>query len=463
MWLVLALPVAVEAQPTATPVEDQRWSFSTTFGRFHTDNFFLVSPETPGDTINTLSTGLLYGRSGKRLGFSGYGRVSGNYYQTFTQFNRLNYGGGFGLAYRPSRTASFSFGQAASSGFYAPLLIGLGVALPQVRTDVVRSVMLATWHPGPRTTLAADGEFAYLHYSSDLSTLDAAQLPLDTLILTGTIPPEQAEVGFLDLPTPVDASLVALAALSAEGVRQRRLDLVTYRAGFRAEQMLTDRLSGSAQVGYRGLDYGTPGILSGGQLDSGASLRLGLGPGTSASLQYTYQQNRAQVPTVATHTAMLLVEHDLREHLKIDASFGVGISSRAGQASSSGTSWLGGLGLSGQYRRTHYDAAYGRSVYQAFGFGRNYLTDYASVFVDHRFTKRLTGRLDARYRRSQDVFAQRFFFDSQIYRVSAGYRVERRTVVGGWYSYRIIDRGSEFPVIKSSTWGFSATYVRAWK
>ena len=463
VWLALAFPVVAEAQPTLGRTEARRWSFSTTFSRFHTDNFLLISPDAPGDTVDSLSVGLLYGRLGKRLNLSGYGRVSVNFYETSSQYNRLNYGGGFGLSYRPSPTASLDVRVAATSGFYTPLLIGLGVALPQVRTVVFRNTLLATWHPGPRTTLTADGDFTYLHYTSDLSTLDAAQLPLDVLILAGTIPPEQAEIGLPDLPTPVDASLVALAALSTEGVRQRRLNLVTYRAGLQAEQKLTDRLSGTVQLGYRGLDYGSPAIVSGGQLDSGASLRLGLGPGTSASLQYTYQQNRAQVPVVSTHTAVLQVEHEVSPQLKIDASFGVGVSNQVGLATSSATSLLGGGGLSGRHRRTRYSAYYGRAVFQAFGFGRNYLTDYASAIVDQTVTKRISIGVDARYRRSQDVFAQRFFFDSQLYRVSAGYRVKRRTLVGGFYSYRIIDRGAEIPIVKSSAWGFSVTYVRTWK
>ena len=445
--LALALPVGAGAQST-TPVEDQRWAFSSTISQLHSDNFLLISPDTPGDTVDSVSVGLLYGRSGERLGFSGYGRASGNYYQTFSQYNQLSYGGGLGLSYRLSPTADLRFSQVASSGLYTPVLIGLGVALPQVRTDVARSALLATWHPGSRTTLTANGDFAYLHYSSDLSTLDAAQLPVDALILAGTIPAEQAEIGLSDLPTPVDASLLVLSALAGEGVTRRQLNLVTYHAGLQAEQTLTDRLTGAAQVGYRALDYGTPGVVRGGQLDAGASLRLGLGPSTNASLQYAYQQNRAQVPTVATHTGLLQVEGDLSPRLKIDASFGVGVASRAGLPSSSGTSWLGGLGLSGRHRRTRYDARYGRSLYQAFGFGRNYLTDYASVFVDQRLTRRLSGRLDARYRRSQDVFAQQFFFESQVYRVSAGYRLQRRTVLGGYYSYRVIDRGAELPVIR---------------
>jgi hypothetical protein len=461
--LALALPVVARAQPAAIQVEDQRWALSTTFGRFHTDNFFLISPDTPGDTINNLSVGLLYGRTGERLSFSGYGRVSGNYYESYNLYNQLNYGGGLGLSYRPSPTSTFSFSQVASSGFYAPLLINLGVFLPQVHTDAFRSALVATWHPGPRTTLTADGTFAYLHYSSDLSTLDAALVPQEALVLAGAIPPEQAEIGLADLPTPLDASLLVLSALSAEGVRQRQLSLTTFRTGFQAEQMLTDRLAGTAQIGYRGLDYGTTGLMSGGQLDSGASLRLALDPETTASLRYTYQQNRAQVPAVSTQTALLQVEHNLSPRLKVDASFGVGVSDQAGIAVPSGTSWLGGAGLSGRHRRTRYDVRYGRSVYQAFGFGRNYLTDYGSAFVEHAFTKRLSGRTDLLYRRSQDVFAQRFFFTSQIYRASASYRIQRRTLVGGFYSYRIIDRGDEIPVVKSSAWGFSITYARAFK
>jgi hypothetical protein len=461
--LALALPLVAEAQPVVGRTEAQRWSFSSTFGRYHTDNFLLISPDAPGDTVDNLSVGLLYGRVGQRLSLSGYGRVSVNYYETSSRYNRLNYGGGFGLSYRPSPTASVSTTTAATSGFYTPLLIGLGVALPQVRTDLFRNTLLATWHAGPRTTLTADGDFTYLHYSSDQSLLDAAQLPLDVLLLAGTVPPEQAEIGISDLPTPVDASLVAIAALSAEGVRVRQVNLVTFRAGLQAEQKLTERLSGSVQLGYRGLDYGNAAIVSGGQLDSGASLHLGLGPGTNASLQYTYQQNRAQVPVVSTQTAVLQVEHEVNPHLKIDASFGAGISDQAGLSSSSGTSWLGGGGLSGHHKRTRYNAYYGRSLFQAFGFGRNYLTDYASAVVDQTVTKRLSIGLDARYRRSQDVFAQRFFFSTQIYRIAAGYRVKRRTLVGGFYSYRIIDRGEEVPLVKSSAWGLSVTYVRSWK
>ena len=459
--LAFALPAAARAQPA--PVEDQRWAFTTTFGRFHTDNFFLISPDAPGDSIDSLSVSLLYGRTGERLSISGNGRVSGNYYETFNQYNQLNYGGGLGLSYRPSRTSSFAFSQVASSGFYAPLLINLGLFLPQIRTEALQSTLVATWHPTPRTTLTGDGNFSYLHYDSDLSTLDPALIPHDALVLAGAVPPGQAEIGLAGLPTPLDATLVVLTALSAEGVRRQQLNLTTFRAGFQAEQALTDRLSAAVQIGYRGLDYGSPALVNGGQLNSGASLRLALDPKTTASLRYTFERNTAQVPAVSTQTALLQVEHDLSPRLKFDASIGIGFSDQTGAAQASGTSWLGGAGLAGRFRRTRWDVRYGRSVYQAFGFGRNYLSDYASAFVEHTFLKRLSGRVEAYYRRSQDVFAQSFFFTSQIYRGSLTYRIQRRTMVGGFYSYRVVDQGVAVPVIHSSAWGFSISYARAFK
>jgi len=455
-------PRLVVAQ-TVSPVEDQRWAFSATLGRFQTDNFFLISPDAPGDSVDTVSVGLLYGHSGARLAYSGYGRASLNYFERFNQHNRINYGGGAGLTYQISPTARISASQVASSGFYAPLLLELGVFVPQVRVNAFRSAVAATWQPGPRTTFTADGSFLHLDYSSDLSTLDPALIPHDALALAGALPPEQAAIDLEGLATPLDASLVVLSALSAEGVRQNQLELTTFRAGLQVEQALTQRLSGTAQVGYRGLDYSTAGLASGGQLDSGASLRLALGTGTDTTLRYTYEQNRAQVPAVTNQTVLLEVEHDLTPRVKVEASVGLGASDQVGVVEPSGTSWLGGVGVSGRLRRTHYDLHYGRTLFQAYGFGRNYLTDYGSGFIEHRFAKRLTGRVDLYYRRSEDIFARSFFFVSQAYRASASYRVQRRTLIGGFYSYRIVDQGSGVPVIMSPAWGFSVTYAKAFK
>jgi hypothetical protein len=461
--LVLALPVVSWAQLGPSPVEDELWAFSTNVGRFQTDNLLLSSSESPGDSVNVVSVALLYGRSRPRQSFSAYGRVSGDFYDTFNQYSQLNYGGGLGLSLSPSRTSTFHLSVAASSGSYAPVLLSLGVAVPEIQTDAVSASLLSSWHPGPRTTLTADGSFAYIHYSSSLSTFEAALVPQNALVLTGVASPEQAEIGLSNLPTPVDASLVALALLSSEGARLKELTLTTFRTGFTAEQMLTDRLSASAQVGYRGLDYGTAALVNGGQLDSGLSLRLALSTRTSTTLRYTYQKNSAQLPAVSTQTAMLFVEHDASPHLKLDASFGLGSSDRVDVGVPSGSSLLGGAGLSGSYRRTRYDAHYSRSLNQAYGFGRNYLTDYATAFVEQTFSKRFTARADLLYRRSQDVYLPVFTFTSQIYRASASYRIERRTHVGVFYSYRIIDYGNFAPTIKSSAWGFSIAYARSFK
>jgi hypothetical protein len=461
--LVLALPVVSRAQLGPGPVEGEQWVFSTNVGRFQTDNLLLSSAESPGDSVDVVSVALLYGRRSPRQAFSAYGRVSGDVYETFNQYSQLNYGGGLGLSLEPSRTSNVHLSVAASSGSYAPVVLSLGVAVPEIQTDVASASLLSSWHPGPRTTLTADGSFAYIHYSSSLSTFEAALVPQNALVLSGVASPEQVEIGLSNLPTPVDASLVALALLSSEGSRVRELTLTTFRAGFTAEQALTDRLSGSVQVGYRALDYGTAALVNGGQLDSGLSLRLALSNRTSTTLRYTYQKNSAQLPAVSSQAAMLFVEHDLSPHLKLDASLGLGASDQVDVAVPASSSLLGGLGLSGAYRRTRYDVHYSRSLNQAYGFGRNYLTDYATAFVEQTFSKRLTARADLLYRHSQDVYLPRFTFTSQIYRASASYRIQRRTHVGAFYSYRIIDYGNLAPTIKSSAWGFSLAYARSLK
>ena len=454
----MGVPLPAEAQGK----EAQRWSFSATVGESHISNL-LLSPEELADTVDTMSVGLMYGRQSDRLSLSAYGRISGKRFRTFDQFNGLNYGGGFGASYRPSSTATFSFSQAASSGFYTPLLFGLGVQLPQVRADVLRTTGSGTWRASPRTTVKLDGEFAYLSYRSEVSTLEASQLPVDTLALAGLLPPEEAGIGLTGLPTPVDSSLVALGALAAEGVTRERLDLLTYRAGLQVSEALTPRTSGSLQVGYRGLDYSQTDLQNGGQLDVGAGIRQSLGPATNASLQYTYQKNTAQVPAVSTQTLLMQAEHDLGPHLKVDASAGIGFTGTAGLTSSSGSSFLGGVGVSGRYRRTRFDARYGRSIFQALGFGRNYVSDYASASVNHVFTKRLVGRLGADYRHSKDPLALQYAFTSQAYWGSARYRIQRRTVVSLDYVLRRIELGANQPAFNSSVWGFSLVYTRVWK
>jgi len=459
---VIALGLMGLASPTAAQVrEAQQWAFSATVGESHIDNL-LLSADDLADTMDTMSVGLMYGRTSERLSFSGYGRISGKRFRTFDQFNGLNYAGGGGISFHPSRAFAFSLSPAASSGFSTPLLLGLGVALPQIKTDVLRTASSGIWRASPRTTLKLDGDVSYLTYSSEVSTLEVSQLPTGTLALAGLIPPEEADIGLTGLPTPVDSSLVALGALSSEGVTRGHLNLFTYRAGLQVSQALTPRTTGTMQIGYRGLDYRRTDLRDGGQLELGTAIRQSLSPATTASLQYTYQRNTAQLPAVTTQSVLAQGEHDVNPHLKVDGSAGVGLTSRTG-GGSSGTSLLGGLGASGRYRRTRFDARYGRSVFQALGFGRNYVSDSASAFVDHVFTKRLAARAGGDYRHSQDPLARQFAFTSQSYWGAARYRIQRRTVVSLQYVLRHFTNGADQRALNSSLVGFSLVYTRVLK
>ena len=146
------------------------------------------------------------------------------------------------------------------------------------------------------------------------------------------------------------------------------------------------------------------------------------------------------MPAVTTHTFMLQGEHEVSPHFKVDASVGVGLTNAGPLPVSSGTSLLGGLGLSGRARRTTWDLRYGRSTYQALGFGRNYLTDYASASLEHRLAKRLTGRLEARYRHSRESLIGAYAFDTQHYGTSARYRIQKRTLAAAYYYWRRLTR-----------------------
>jgi hypothetical protein len=456
---MIGFPSPARAQTT----EGQRWSFSATVGEAHAGNLLLLSRQGAGDTVDTVSTALFWGRSAARLSLSAYGRISGNYYRTSSRFNRLNYGGGFGASLHPSTRVSLVLGQSASSGFYAPLLLGLGpLLLPQAQADAVQTTGIGTWLAASRTTLKLDSGFSYLHYSSDVSALDPAQLPIGTLVLVGIVPPEQAGLDISDLPTPVDASVAALGAISVEGVNRQSLDVITFRAGMQVSQALTPKTSASLQLGGRGIDYSRTDLASGGQLDVGGSIQQRLGSATQVTLQYTYQRNAAQVPAVGTQTLLLQAQRELGPHLKADASVGFGTSSAAGAPSTSGSSLLGGGGLSGWHRRTSFRAHYGRSLFQALGFGRNYVSDYATASVDQTFTKRLSAGIAGQYRHSSDAFNPQFSFAALGYGASVGYRIQRRTQATAYYTFRHV-RSGQSQGVDGSLWGFSLGYARAWK
>ena len=464
--LALALAaqaLAAEAQVSRPMVEAERWAFTATVGQFHMDNLLLLGPDDPGDTVDTVSTGLLYGRTSPRHGLSVSGRISANRYWNFSQSSRISYGGGIGAFVVPSPTLKLTFGGYGSRGFYAPLLIGLGVQAPGVRADSARATAAAEWQLTTRTMVLINGDLGYINYASEVSDLDPAELPLDALIVAGVVPPEQGEIGIEGLPTPVDSSLIALGALASEGVRRASLRLLTYRGGVVLTQTLSPKLTLSIPLGYRALDYNRIGLQGGGQFDTGLGFRRSLGPSSNVSVLYTYQRNGAQIPTVTTQTALLQGEHELSTHLKIDASIGAGWTTTDSFATSSGTSLLGGVGISGRARRTTYDLHYGRSTYQALGFGRNYLTDYASAYVDQRLAKRLGARLEARYRHSSEALLGQYAFTTQFYGLSAQYRIERRTLASAYYYFRRLDRPGELNDIDSSVWGFSIAYARSFK
>jgi hypothetical protein len=166
---------------------------------------------------------------------------------------------------------------------------------------------------------------------------------------------------------------------------------------------------------------------------------------------------------VTTQTALLTAEHEVSERLKLDASAGAGLTGAAEPFESPGPSFLGGVGLSGRARRSSYDLRYGRSTYQAFGFGRNYLTDYASAFLEHQVAERFSVRVEARYRKSRESLLGRYAFTSQLYGASARYRIERRTLASAYYYFRGIDRPDTGNDVDSSVWGFAISYARSWK
>ena len=138
----LALGLAAQALVAEAQGGAQRWVFTTTVGQSHFDNLLLL-PDIPGDTLNTVATSLLYGRASPRFGLSVSGQVSANRYWEFSQSSQLNYGGGIAASLTPSPKLKLSLGLSANQGFYAPLLLGLGVQAPGTRADSANATVAA--------------------------------------------------------------------------------------------------------------------------------------------------------------------------------------------------------------------------------------------------------------------------------------------------------------------------------
>lgn len=468
--LIVLLPFAA---PKAQGQDVERWSFVGALSASRATNLFLAPGGGSGETIGGLSLTLSYLRSRQRSRLLASAWALGLGYQKLDQLDTANAGLALDGNWSFTRTARLRYTQSFARGFNPDRLYGKGVLLPQFDVTSSASRLGFSWDATPSTTLDLSGDADWIRYDSALPT-SSTQLGVDTFPeqaarpgLEGAVKPPLSRTGSAEPPpllTAPDNTLYVLNLVSLEGVLASRLTVWTYRVGAGLSHEFSPKTQGGLSLAYRESRYDSvrPAgdfVERTGLASLGLHVHRQLGTTLGGALSYTLQRNTIR-PLVTTHNVTGQLDKRFSERFQMDGSLGA--SYWSGEAAvPSGWGVVGDVGGSLRFERASALARVSRSVYQALGFGRVLTTDFAYLSASGVPAKRILVGAYAGYRHSSDNLDRSFSFQNGFVGAFAGWRVGKRTTLGGswaWRRYRL----SPFPAASGSVFSVSVSWGKVW-
>jgi hypothetical protein len=458
----LAALICVGQAPLARAEGASRtWILSGTFRQIHSANLFPFFENGPGDVIGSPSVSLAYQRTVATTSMSASASAYALRYGEQTQYNRA--GGAFvlGGSHRFSRRARTGLSLGVNSGLATESLYLSRTLFPQVDVSGKRGAAHLSYDIS-RTTIATVDFSAYASHFS-------ASIPIPGLSVDPTLVPpaffpgltEPALAGPIGPLAQIDPGLFALSILGSEGLIAGESDLRLFGGGFGLTHSFSPVLSATGWVGYSRINLLSSRTLEGGRLDMRGTLSRRFGPSTRLSLAYANERNRARVPEVTNQTFVLQADKAFNENVEFSASLGYG--ALGSPLSSLGGTLLGGVGLTSRRGSNSLAIRYDRTTFQAFGLGRNQVSDVGYVHIGRSLSRRLTAWLDGRLRDSRDPFEGTFSVRMQSYGTGLSYRFHERTQLGTDYNLIRWTPFGAFDPIDSSIWSVYVSYGKAFR
>jgi hypothetical protein len=459
--VVVALAIVSLDQPAPARAEgaSRTWVLSGTLRQIHTSNLFPFFADGPGDVIASPSVSLSYQRTVARTSLAVSASAYALRYSEQTQYNRAGGAFSIGGSHRFSERARMGLSLGVNSGLATENIYTSRTLFPQIDVSGQRGATHLSYDVSRTTVVTMDVGGYESHFSTSI--------PILGLSVDPSVPPAffpgltEAVAGPLGPLVQIDPAVFALGIIGSEGLAAGESDISLFGGGFGLTHAFSPVLSATAWAGYSRLHLSTSPRQEGGRVDLRGSLSRQFTPSTRVSLTYVNERNRAQVPEVTNQTFVVEAAKSFNENVEFAASLGYGV--LATPVSSFGGTVLGGVGLTSHRGSNTLRMRLDRTTYQAFGVGRNQVSDVGYVHLGRTLSKRLTTWLDGRVRSSRDPFEDRFSVTLHSYGTGLSYRFHERTQLGTDYNFQRYTPLGALDSIDSSIWSFYVSYGKAFR
>jgi len=259
----------------------------------------------------------------------------------------------------------------------------------------------------------------------------------------------------------VSAFAQSTPLLSSSGLVFPFTQTVTNRASLTLSHTLSPRHALSVSGRHDYVRFDDPLLTGGQQLGLNAAYQRTLSSRTNLGLGYSHLLSNVQGRLTGTDSLFASWSQQVGPRTSISVSAG-GSYFRPDSSGSSQLQATGSIGLQHQGQKTSFSLQYGRSVDQAFGFGRLRIGDVASAALSRPLTRNWDLQLAGGYGRSRDPFDPTFAFDAQFLNVGTTIQATRSFSVGLNYAVARRSFGTEEAQISHSA-GVSLAYGWQWR
>jgi len=474
---LMCLFVAGKADAQIGP---NQWRFSTSFqevGSQDTRSVFVSDDGAELDQVivDSLGVSLSFYRPSPRGELSLSGRASATRFRDLGALDNVPFGGGIIGDYRLSSRTRINFHEAFSNGFDLRGLSSVGLLPSRLHAQVIVGGLGFSFRHSSRTTSFLRFTHNWIDYDSP-QTIEGSRFVVDRPLEDGEagLPPAETapdptpdqtpESGpDEDIFTAPDGQDLGLDVLSSEGLTDPRLSSLFGGATFGVSRQLASRTQANVRLNYGWRQFfnsstGTDGAVYGGQ----AGLTRRVRANDRLYVSYNYRRSDSQIPATNHHTLLggwgRLVGTQTNVFVSGGTSYfqGGGRESQPSLFLNTGMAWTG--------ESTTFALRYKRSVTQTLGFGRNYLTDWATANFSQMLGRKLRFAAMTGYSLGRDALAEQREFSAARAQGELSYWITNGISVGGRYfvGETMSSVQGDESKRRYNLWSFFVTYEHWW-
>lgn len=249
----------------------------------------------------------------------------------------------------------------------------------------------------------------------------------------------------------------SLRALDVEGLPLPTSSLDNAATTLSLQQQLSQHWQFSLGGSFTWRQYDDPSLTGGEQAGGSAQLGRTLGKHTTMFLGYGYSSSWFDEGKARAHQALLGVQRQVARGVNFQLAGGVGY-----LESTEAFYPAGNARLSANGRRSSFALAYGRDFGQAFGYGRQMISDVASVSFGWTPARRLSFNAGYNFGYRRDPADEAYTIRSHVASAGFGWQVVKGLSFGGSYGWEWNETQGQ-PIVEGQRATASLSYGVDWR